>query len=48
MGSSLVNRRLCTAFLALLEDAFGIRLTLPGDDEERWSGTLLPLTRVAP
>ncbi|MER7697571.1 MULTISPECIES: DUF6461 domain-containing protein [unclassified Streptomyces] len=29
--------------LALAEDAFGLRLTPAGADEERWSGSLLPL-----
>lgn len=29
--------------LALAEDAFGLRVTPAGDDEERWSGSLLPL-----
>ncbi|AOP50367.1 DUF6461 domain-containing protein [Streptomyces lydicus] len=29
--------------LALAEDAFGLRVTPAEDDEERWSGSLLPL-----
>ncbi|WP_409468858.1 DUF6461 domain-containing protein [Streptomyces sp. HC307] len=29
--------------LALAENAFGLRVTPAGDDEERWSGSLLPL-----
>lgn len=29
--------------LALAEDAFGLRVTPAGDDEARWSGSLLPL-----
>lgn len=29
--------------LALAESAFGLRVTPPGDDEPRWSGTLRPL-----
>ncbi|MFF4653318.1 DUF6461 domain-containing protein [Streptomyces sp. NPDC001380] len=31
--------------LALAEDAFGLRVTPPGDDDERWSGSLRPLPR---
>ncbi|MBO1331641.1 hypothetical protein J3486_10225 [Streptomyces sp. VRA16 Mangrove soil] len=31
------------AFLTFLEDAFGLRVTPPGDDEQRWTGNLLPL-----
>lgn len=30
--------------LALAENAFGLRVTPAGDDEQRWSGSLLPLT----
>ncbi|MGW2942589.1 DUF6461 domain-containing protein [Streptomyces sp. NPDC001226] len=29
--------------LALAENAFGLRVTTAGDDDERWSGSLLPL-----
>ncbi|BDM70900.1 hypothetical protein HEK616_43870 [Streptomyces nigrescens] len=29
--------------LALAENAFGLRVTPPRDDEQRWSGSLLPL-----
>ncbi|MFF9853063.1 DUF6461 domain-containing protein [Streptomyces litmocidini] len=30
--------------LALAEDAFGLRVTPAGDDEQRWSGSLFPLS----